>query len=321
METQDFSVFQINRTDPRWSELAIWAVDQPPEELFIQGKESSLELLNRLPQDGFSVVGTRRALPKSLHLTRTQVRELRNSGLIVISGFALGIDTAAHEAAIDAGLPTIAILAGGILNTYPPENMALRRTILNNGGLFISQYPGDTQPKPTSFLLRNRLISGWSLATWIVEASQKSGALNTARWARDQNRISYATPCFPGDTCFAGNQTLIDRDHAVVYWGTHSLGQVWMRLAAQNENHRRPVRHVRTERIGQLGFEHPDAIALSVEVCKFTSIQGGAHVQQILDWALTQEWRPERFFQALQDALSDELIHDENGFLVGRSNV
>ena len=80
---------------------------------------------------------------------------------------------------------------------------------------------------------RNRLIAGWAKAVWVVEASCRSGALSTARWAREQDRDCYATPCFPGDLALEGNQKLIDRHHAIPFWRAHSLGQTWLELAAR----------------------------------------------------------------------------------------
>lgn len=212
----------------------IWMVENPPAELFIQGSDQALDLLSRIPDFGLAVVGTRDPQTRSLSLVRRTIAELRGTPLIILSGFARGVDTCAHETALQFGLPTIAVLAGGCDQPYPRENEFLKQKILNAHGLIISEFAPGTEPRPHFFLQRNRLIAGWAKATWVVEASYRSGALNTAYWAREHQRLCFATPCFPSDPVYCGNQVLIDRDHALPLWGTHSLGAAWLDLSSHS---------------------------------------------------------------------------------------
>src|SRR5690606_35717877 len=134
----------------------------------IRGKESALGLLEKLPDRGLAIVGTRHPLPRTLDLVRRSVAELEGSGLIILSGLALGIDAAAHEAALEAGLRTIAFLACGIDRVYPRWHQELADRILEEGGLIVSEYPAGEQAFAGRFLDRNRLIASWARATWIA---------------------------------------------------------------------------------------------------------------------------------------------------------
>jgi DNA protecting protein DprA len=196
--------------------------------LYLRGSRGALGLLERLPQHGFGVVGTRRPQARALDFTRRVVTSLRESRIVILSGLALGIDAQAHEAALAANLPTIAFLGGGLETPiYPPRNHALALRILERGGLLVSEYPADFEPRPWSFVQRNRWIAAWSRATWIAQASDGSGALITGSWAQDYHRDLYCTPGFPGDPTMAGGERLLDVDGAIALWGPGSLGYTW----------------------------------------------------------------------------------------------
>ncbi|MBU1992795.1 DNA-processing protein DprA [Patescibacteria group bacterium] len=161
-------------------------IPDPPKELFIKG-----ELLE--DEKYIAVVGTRKASSYGKKIATQIARDLAGLGITVVSGLAIGIDTYAHEAALQAGGRTVAVLGCGLDQIYPPQNSNLAKRIIRNGAL-ISEFPEGTEPARYNFPHRNRIISGLSLATIVVEAGEKSGALITARKAMDQGREVFAVP-------------------------------------------------------------------------------------------------------------------------------
>jgi DNA protecting protein DprA len=290
--------------------------ERPPTDLYIRGRSRAFELLRWLPEFGFAVVGTRRPQTRSLALVHSRLRALEGTQLIIISGLALGVDAAAHEAALDWRLPTVAVLAGPLDEIYPPENRALAERILRSGGLLVSEYPSGSRIEKHFFLLRNRIIAGWAKATWIVEASFRSGALNTAGWAWEYNRDTYATPCFPDDPAHAGNQGLIQRDKAYAFWAPNTLKASWSEF--KNLGHARRI-HPLPSLWDSVDYEAPepqnDLELLTREVVRATVQRGGASVDFLLDWAVSRDWEPSRFFETLQKGLQNRRIDDRNGIL------
>jgi DNA protecting protein DprA len=283
-------------------------IDRPPPKLYWRGHERARTLFERLPLEGLGIVGTRQPQGRSLEMVRLELASLRETPLIILSGLARGIDSAAHLGALEAGLPTVAVLGCGLDQIYPPENQSLAERILAAGGLLLSEIEPGSPIKPHFFLERNRLIAGLSKAVWVVEASHRSGALNTAKWARDYHRDTYATPCFPGDAAFAGNQDLIDCHEARPLWSARNLGPSWGDMSSLD-----PRKSKRRRAQTTLPLFDPTTLAEQVE--RLTYAKGGAQVQEILEWALALNWDPQRFFTALQCALSEKLIFDQNGIL------
>jgi DNA processing protein len=162
-------------------------IDQPPPVLYLRG--------NLLPEDEWAVaiVGTRRVTAYGRQVAEEMASGLARNGVTVISGLARGVDSIAHQAAIDAGGRTIAVLGTGVDQIYPPENRRLAEQILQQGAL-VSDYPLGTPPDGINFPPRNRIISGLSLAVVIVEAGLTSGALITASFAAEQGRDVFAVP-------------------------------------------------------------------------------------------------------------------------------
>lgn len=175
--------------DPAYPKLLKQIYDPP----FIIYYRGDLKAFN-----GFmlAVVGTRRFTGYGRQVTEKLVRELTAHNLTVVSGLAAGIDTLAHAAAIQAGGRTIAVLASGLdrQNIFPAQNRYLADQIEARGGLVLSEYPLGTMSLKHHFPQRNRIISGLSLATLVIEAGEKSGALITARHALEQNRDVFAIP-------------------------------------------------------------------------------------------------------------------------------
>jgi DNA processing protein len=142
-----------------------------------------------------AVVGTRRLTSYGRQITRELVAGLARSNVTIVSGLARGIDGIAHKTALDVGGRTIAVLGSGLASIYPPEHRGMARQIVDNGqGAVISEYSLDTPPDAKNFPPRNRIISGLSLGTIVVEAGERSGALITADFAAEQDREVFAVP-------------------------------------------------------------------------------------------------------------------------------
>lgn len=160
-----------------------------------------------------AMVGSRNASAAGRKFTRQMSRELVEAGHVVVSGLARGIDTAAHEAALEGG--TAAVIANGIDIVYPPENADLQRQIARQGAL-ISEHPPAARPKAEHFPRRNRIISGISVGVVVVEATVRSGTLITARLAGEQGREVFAVPGSPLDPRAAGANRLIRQGATLV---------------------------------------------------------------------------------------------------------
>jgi DNA processing protein len=146
-----------------------------------------------IPSRSIAVVGTRNASTYGKKITAYLVEELVRSGFTIISGLALGIDSIAHETALQSGGKTVAVLGSAVNEVYPRSNLKLSQQILQNGAL-VSEFPLGTLPTPFNFPQRNRIISALSMGTVVVEAGEKSGALITATFALEQNREVFAVP-------------------------------------------------------------------------------------------------------------------------------
>jgi DNA processing protein len=160
----------------------------PPDLLYVRGNEAALAA------PGVAVVGTRNASDYGRKTTWRLVQGLVDAGLAITSGLARGIDATAHEAALEARGTTVAVLGRGIDRCYPVDNAALMARILGEGGAVVSEYPPGVPPRRHRFPARNRIVSGLSLATLVVEAGQRSGASITAGLALDQGREVFAVP-------------------------------------------------------------------------------------------------------------------------------
>lgn len=165
----------------------LYNIYDPPPVLYLHGEYKDMD------HDAVAFVGTRKCTKYGKQVTESLVKELVKMNITIVSGFARGIDTAAHKAAIDNGGRTIAVLGNGIDKVYPPENRELRRELVKNG-VYCSEFPLGTKPDATNFPRRNRIISGLSLGTVVVEAGQKSGALLTSNYSINQNRETFAIP-------------------------------------------------------------------------------------------------------------------------------
>jgi DNA processing protein len=173
--------------------------DAPPI-LFARGR---VELLM---QRSVAIVGARNASANGVRFARQLAAELGAAGLVVVSGLARGIDTAAHQGSLQTG--TVAVMAGGVDVVYPPENDRLYAEIVEQG-VAISEMPPGLEPQARHFPRRNRIVSGCSVGVVVVEASPKSGSLITARLAGEQGREVFAVPGSPLDPRARGTNDLI----------------------------------------------------------------------------------------------------------------
>jgi DNA processing protein len=177
----------------------------PPPVLYVRGRLEADE-----GERSVAIVGSRAATPAGRTLARNISRDLATAGATVVSGLARGIDTAAHQGALDGNGRTVAVLGSGIDRIYPPENAALAKRIEDTGAV-VSEFPLGTPPLPHHFPQRNRIIAGWCRGVVVVEAAARSGALNTARTAADENRDVMAVPGHPSQpACEGTNQLLRD---------------------------------------------------------------------------------------------------------------
>lgn len=180
--------------------VPLQAIDSAPPLIAIEGDPA---VLNR---PCVALVGSRNASAAGLKFTATLARELGEAGFVVVSGLARGIDTAAHQASLESG--TIAVLAGGLDEVYPPQNIPLLERIRERGAA-LSEMPLGWAPRGRDFPRRNRLVSGLALGTVVVEAARKSGSLITARFANEQGRQVFAVPGSPLDPRAEGGNHLI----------------------------------------------------------------------------------------------------------------
>ena len=172
---------KITIKDKNYPELLKQIYD-PPKELYINGE------LKKSEKYPLAVVGTRKMSNYGKQTTEHFVRVLAQSGLTIISGLALGIDSLAHKTALENKTKTIAVLGSGLDDIYPKIHKNLAEKIINSGGAVISEYSPETPPYQSNFIERNRLISGLSMGVLVIEAPKKSGALITAQQALKQKR-------------------------------------------------------------------------------------------------------------------------------------
>lgn len=204
---QEHSVDIIPYTHPLYPKRLLEIPDYPLV-LYVQG--------TLLPehQRSIAVVGTRQATVYGIEMARKISKDLSNAGFTIVSGFARGIDTAAHDAVFERGR-TIAVMGCGLAHIYPKENIVLAQGIMENGAL-ISEFPINTPPDRQLFPQRNRIVSGMTLGTLLIEAPLQSGAMITMERALSQGRKTFALPGRADSDNFRGNHFLIKNQQAIL---------------------------------------------------------------------------------------------------------
>ncbi|MCQ2378863.1 MAG: DNA-processing protein DprA [Victivallaceae bacterium] len=182
----------------------------PPLVLYVRGT------LGEYPDRAVAVVGTRRTTSYGRRMAQNIAGDAVRAGFTVVSGLAYGVDTVAHQAAVDAGGRTVAVLAGGLMHVHPRENLPLANSIIERGGALISEFPMDFPVSRTGFPRRTRIVAGLARATIVVEAGADSGALITARLALEIGREIFAVPGQADNPQACGCHKLIKEGAALI---------------------------------------------------------------------------------------------------------
>lgn len=223
----------------------------PPLVLHVRGNASLLANLS------VAIVGSRRATPYGINASEHLSRQLASAGVTIVSGMARGIDTAAHQAALEAGAPTIGVLGTGIDVVYPRGANRLFKRVIESGAI-VTELPPGTPPRREHFPVRNRIISGLAKATVIVEATTRSGSLITARMAAEQGRDVLAVP----------GSIFSDKSE-----GTHRLIQYGAKLVHDADDVLEEIHVPRTR------LEEPEAPL--AEVLAVLNREEGAHIDAV----------------------------------------
>jgi len=238
-----------DREYPEW----LRHIANPPVILYIKGDPSALA------EPGIGIVGSRAASTYGLRMAESLAGQLAGLGVTVVSGLALGIDTAAHQGALKVGGTTVAVLGCGLDLVYPMQNRELFKIIPNRGAL-VSEYPLGTKPDGFRFPARNRIISGLSRGVVVVEATLKSGSLITAELALEHGREVFAVPGRADSLKSAGCHRLLQQGAKLVMSVADVLGEF---TDLPRNNHQGPVgRQPPVKPVGELNAEERSILAL-----------------------------------------------------------
>ncbi len=199
----------VAQDDPDYPKR-LYQIYDPPLVVYVRG---CLEVINKY---GLAVIGTRHPTPYGLGIAERLACDLAARGLVIVSGMARGVDSAAHRGALTAHGQTAAVWGTGVDVTYPKENQKLADQILAAGGAILSEFPLGTFPAPQNFPIRNRIISGMSVGVLVIEAGEYSGTRITARCALEQGRDVYAVPGNVTNKLSWGPNTLIKQGAALI---------------------------------------------------------------------------------------------------------
>ena len=178
-------------------------IKNPPKQLYLEG---NVDLLNA---NIISIIGSRSCTENGIKLATKFAKGLSKQGIVIASGMAVGIDSAAHRATLKAKGKTIAVLGSGFNNIFPKENIKLYHEIIKNNGLVITEYEPNIEPSSNRFLERNRIVSGLSIGILVVEAAHRSGTSVTARLATEQEKKVFVLPHEIDDIHGIGTNRLI----------------------------------------------------------------------------------------------------------------
>ena len=223
----------LNKEDAQWP-ARLSEIYDPPLVLYLRGDSQVIS------RPGIAIVGTRHPTPYGIGMAERLACDLAAHGLVILSGMARGVDTAAHRGALKAG-KTVAVFGTGVDEIYPKANKKIAAAILESGGTLVSEFPMGSFAAPQNFPIRNRIISGLSLGVLVVEAGEYSGTRITARCALEQSRELFAVPGHVTSRNSWGPNTLIKQGAKL----TATWEDVWEELPAevkhQLESERQPA--------------------------------------------------------------------------------
>jgi DNA processing protein len=259
-------------------------IHDPPAVLFLRGQY--------LPQDELSIaiVGTRHPTQYGLRQAERLAGSLARAGLTIVSGLARGIDAAAHRGAIAAGGRTLAILGSGVLCIYPPEHVKLAEEVVAHGGL-MSESPPRAAPMAGVFPQRNRIISGLTLGTIVVEAGDRSGALITARLAMEQGREVFAVPGRVDDRTSRGCHRLIRDGVKLVETADDVLEELGPLFTPTKRDDGQPIHHPAELLLNELEQQILSAIGSDATSMDEIMAKTGLPIQNILSTVSVLEMR------------------------------
>jgi DNA processing protein len=224
----------------------------PPPYLFYRGRMQPEAVC-------LAIVGSRHSTPYGRNVARSFSESLSRNGVTVVSGAARGIDSAAHEGALTAGAPTIAVLGCGVDVCYPPENARLINQIAEIGCV-ISEYPPGTPPAPGRFPARNRIVAGMSVGVLVVEAAEKSGALITADLAMEENRDVYAIPGSVFSEASRGTHRLIQQGARLINSAEDLLAELGLHQSSASVSMTDRQTAEESQILAVLSYEQPKAL-------------------------------------------------------------
>lgn len=261
----------------------------PPLVLYVRGK---VEALSR---PGIAVIGTRHPTPYGIGMSERLACDLAARNVMIISGLARGIDTAAHRGSVSAKGKTVAVLGTGVDVIYPKENSRLADQILSLGGALISEFPLATFAAPQNFPIRNRIISGMSFGVLVVEAAEYSGTRITARCALEQNREVFAVPGNVTNKNSWGPNTLIKQGAKLVA----TWEDVWEELPADVRLTLQPEGGAESQ-AGQTAslFEEPSLSPHEKKIYRVLKADEAMHLDEIIE-KLEPELSSSEIFAAL----------------------
>lgn len=211
----------LTREDAQWP-ARLNEIYDPPLILYVRGNADALL------RPGIAIVGTRHPTPYGIGMAERLACDLATHGLVIVSGLARGVDTAAHRGALKGG-KTIAVFGTGVDEVYPKANKKIADSIVDSGGALISEFPLGSFAAPQNFPIRNRIISGLALGVLVVEAGEYSGTRITARCALEQSRELFAVPGHVTSRNSWGPNTLIKQGAKL----TATWEDVWEELPAE----------------------------------------------------------------------------------------